>query len=480
MPHVDPTNYPTNLPEGAFHLDTDEVDDWRLPRSLDHDYVLWQENYGDGPLRWVIRENARSPSFEPSPAILAAAATLARDRRIRTLESENRNLQQRLASPPTASSTANTPTTAHRASVRIGTPRVFSAVPNDKGEYDPTPRDFVRSVKNYLSAHATEGIDLPDERQITIIATFMDQAAAMWYEQVVKKFQEWQQQHAIDPSLRYEGPLRDTSVFLEALLQQFEDVDIRKTAIHKIKTLQQGKNTAESHIRLFRDWAEHTGFNDAALVEYFKEGLQPTLRNRVNNQGKHRPTTLEGWYEDTIIFDRQWREDHPGRASTRPLTTSTHLPFTRNIHPSSLLRQKNTHQGVQRDPNSLFRPWRPSTPPMSPPKSNDNIQAMDIDAITRDLRCFKCGKEGHIARWCPTPGEEIQLRSGRNRRYSPLRENRPPRQNRATSLTNASELVNSLTAGQREELIRALQLGDTPEVDPTPSTGQQDFGEGSV
>ena len=40
MPHVDPSQYPVDLPDGAFHIDVDHVDQYRLARTIDEDYLF--------------------------------------------------------------------------------------------------------------------------------------------------------------------------------------------------------------------------------------------------------------------------------------------------------------------------------------------------------------------------------------------------------------------------------------------------------
>ena len=117
--------------------------------------------------------------------------------------------------------------------------------------------------------------------------------------------------------------MSDLGTFLKAFLEQFEDVDIQKTAIAKIQSMQQGTQSVEVHTRLFKDWAGHTGFNDIALIEFYKKSLKPAIRDKVNGQSQHRPTTLQRWYEDAVLFDRQWREDHPDRPTSQAATGNT-------------------------------------------------------------------------------------------------------------------------------------------------------------
>ncbi|KZV58986.1 hypothetical protein PENSPDRAFT_695564, partial [Peniophora sp. CONT] len=240
MPYIAPANYPADIPESGFHIDADDVDDFRLP-----------------------------------------TAGFAKEHRIRDQAAEIQCLQAQLAAAQTP---AAPPAPVPRLNIRLGTPHTFTGVSNDKGVYDPTPRDFVRNARNYIFAQEKQtGVTLGDVNRIMMLSTFLDQSAAMWYEQEVKKLGIWEREIVLDPALPYTGALRNLDHFTDALLKQFENVDIKKTAIHKISTLYwMGTNSAEVHVRLFKDWAAHTGFNDPALIEFFKKSLKLALLDKVN------------------------------------------------------------------------------------------------------------------------------------------------------------------------------------------------------
>ncbi|KZV58910.1 hypothetical protein PENSPDRAFT_695666, partial [Peniophora sp. CONT] len=199
MPRVDPANYPADIPEGGFHIDADDVDDFRLPSGLDTDVFLFQEARTDGSLQWKIRENSCTASHTPSTAQLTAAAGFAKERRIRDQAAEIQSLQAQLAAAQTA---AAPPAPVPRLNIRLGTPHTFTGISNDKGVYDPTPRDFVRNVRNYIFAQEKQtGVTLGDVERIMMISTFLDQSAAMWYEQEVKKAEKWEAERVNNPTL---------------------------------------------------------------------------------------------------------------------------------------------------------------------------------------------------------------------------------------------------------------------------------------
>ena len=106
---------------------------------------------------------------------------------------------------------------------------------------------------------------------------------------------------------------------------------------------------------------------------------------------------------------------------------------------------------------------------------------MDVDAtVTRDPRCFKCGKaDGHIARECQTPVSEIRSRLGRDSLFPAPRLGGRPVQNRATNFANAGEFINAMSPEDRAEMLRALQTGGAQGANQAPPQAPQGFASGS-
>lgn len=483
MPHVDPANYPTDLPDGGFHLDHDDEHDYRFPRTLDHDFLLYRAHRVlDNSTYWAVRENARSTPRELTATEEIDGPILLRDRRIRDLNAQAAALRAQLAAaPPPPNIIVQPPQGPPRSHIRIHAPRIFSGVTNDKGVYDPTPRDFIRNVRNYLIAEErAAGNVLTEENKIIMTSTLLEQSAAMWYEQIRDDYEAYARAHN-NTSAGYTGPLQDFNTLAQAFLAQFEDVDIQKTAIARIQSMQQGAQSAEVHTRLFKDWAGHTGFNDTALIELYKKSLKPAIRDKVNGQGKHRPDTLQGWYDDAVLFDRQWREDHPDRLTSQPATGNTSSRSqsngTSNNSGQSTRGQQQSRNANQTQPrNGNWRPW--STPQQQArtpaPTANTGVVPMDIDAANAAFACYRCG-ENHLARNCTTPTEVIRQKYGRDRMIPYP----PGYKTRVTQFASAAEFAASLSPADRAELARSLQSGvEAPAAPPAPSS-QQGFASGS-
>lgn len=352
MPYVDPANFPADIPEGAFHLDANDANDFRLPIGLDTDVFLYQDTHQDGSLYWVIRENAHTAPHTPSSAQLAVAASFAKDRLICTLRTQLATATQGPAAAPVgAPATAPRPQT-----VCVPLPQSFSGAPTKEGMYEPAPRDFTLSAALYLQHQQNEmGENFTDDRKIRIFAGFLEQSAARWYNQLIVERNRQSQ-----GPLTYQGLLRSMDTLANKFLNNYKDVNIHATAKHKVKTLAQGSNSAEAHVRFFKEWADLSGYDQDALIDWFKMGLKVALKDKVSNQGKNRPTTLEDWYEDAMYFDRQYREDQLEKSMLRGAnnTNNNSSGSCANAQQQQQPQQpRNANQWAPRTNNGQFRPW---------------------------------------------------------------------------------------------------------------------------
>ena len=233
----------------------------------------------------------------------------------------------------------------------------------------------------------------------------------------------------------------------------------------------------------------HTAFNDEALVSDFKTSLNESLRNKVVGQGKARPTTLKGWYDDVIIFDRAYREEHPERferSAARSSTSDNHSgQSSRNNQSSQQPRQtpswprfQPNNANQQQPRNGTFRAWGIPTQPAVPPRANNNNGPvpMDIDATFQHRQCYRCGKFGHISRGCNTPVAEIHQQFGRDSMYP------PPQRIQAIETPqfgSASEFVNALSPEAQQQLEQAMAARSSSSSGSS-SSNLQGFASGSL
>lgn len=191
MVHIPEAQYPHDLPDGCYHYDTDDADRYRLPRNLQDDYIVALN--ADTPPAWRAATAVGQAPIVMSEAMQTRGMILLARRDNLRVSAENAQLRAEVqhlqANPPPAPAPAqgqgpviNMPP--RRDTVRLPNPDKFTGVPNEKGVYQPEPRDFKRALLHYMEAQEEEfGYALTEARKIVIASTFLDRNAGMWYDQ---------------------------------------------------------------------------------------------------------------------------------------------------------------------------------------------------------------------------------------------------------------------------------------------------------
>lgn len=162
--------------------------------------------------------------------------------------------------------------------------------------------------------------------------------------------------------------------FVKGFKEAFGDPDPAYTARHKMGQLKQGNQTAEEYAASFKELSIHTGYNDAAHMEKFERGLNPALVDKIYSL-PNMPTSLKDWIHWATKLDRQWRQREARKKET--------------LRPSLPSR-----------PARSFNPFR------TPQAKEPDVIPMEVDSgrkRTGPITCFRCGKQGHIARDCKIP-----------------------------------------------------------------------------
>ena len=208
----------------------------------------------------------------------------------------------------------------------------------------------------------------------------------------------WAQNKGKDFSLTGVTPSWDD--FLAEFQSVFNDPDPAGTARFKLDQLSQGSMTCDEYVALFRGLMGDTGFNDAALVEKFENGLNSWLVDKIYSLPEM-PHTLKDWIAWACKLDRQWRNRQTKRrvrSGASTATSETTLP--RN----ALTTPKSTTMGMAKSPAQVV-PVK-TAPQVAPRVPNFSAPVpMEVDAGWKTVRrpplvCFKCRKPGHMAINC--------------------------------------------------------------------------------
>ncbi|VDC05429.1 unnamed protein product [Peniophora sp. CBMAI 1063] len=86
----------------------------------------------------------------------------------------------------------------------------------------------------------------------------------------------------------------------------FSVLDKQRAAQAKFAALKQGLQPVRSYIAMFDRLEQDAGYNDAALVQAFRRGLDPVLRKKIDDMAEP-PRTICGWKEVTLDKDARHR-----------------------------------------------------------------------------------------------------------------------------------------------------------------------------
>ncbi|ESK81826.1 reverse transcriptase-rnase h-integrase, partial [Moniliophthora roreri MCA 2997] len=140
-----------------------------------------------------------------------------------------------------------------------------------------------------------------------------------------------------DPEEKKKAAKETWSTFKNRFRKHWQPVDVAGDAQMRIRDLQM-KERADNYVNQFRLLASQTGYDDIALITFFKEGLVPSLQDKIMLRPEGPPKTIDKWYEIAIRYNNQYRgeEDSDEVRINAKLSTSQVLAQAHEVKLKSL------------------------------------------------------------------------------------------------------------------------------------------------
>uniref|UniRef100_A0A0W0GFS0 Retrotransposon gag domain-containing protein n=1 Tax=Moniliophthora roreri TaxID=221103 RepID=A0A0W0GFS0_MONRR len=172
-----------------------------------------------------------------------------------------------------------------------------------EGDHKDT-RQFLFDLELYFKMNPSKGNT--DKKKKMILLSLLKGKTTEW------KMTEQEQlfPEDDDPEEKKKAAEETWSVFENRFKKHWQPVDVAGDTQMRIRDLQM-KECAD----------DYTGYDDVTLMTFFKEGLVPSLQDKIMLRSEEPPETLDKWYEIAIRYDNQYKFTMANKKRRQPKET---------------------------------------------------------------------------------------------------------------------------------------------------------------
>lgn len=180
--------------------------------------------------------------------------------------------------------------------------------------------------------------------------------------------------------------------FIELIEKEFAEVEKNQRARNNLQEIRQHNSSADAFTSRFNELATNTEFDDRALIEFYKKGLNWELVEKIFELATI-PTTLAEWQKYAMRFDENKRHIAAEKARIKGGSGGSGRPGG---------KFRNDYGGYKSSNQYSTNDTTYYGEPMDVDRQRfQKLNNQQRQELMKKGACFYCRETGHISRNCP-------------------------------------------------------------------------------